>query len=111
MQKFPAGKFHFEPPFTSFDHLVGGYEERIGHREAAIGTAILDVERSRRRSSRREYCVHVRDEKNPPPPRRPSRLASSLQDRVVTATLSGRAQAPAGSQEAAAPVRLGCSNK
>src|SRR5262249_35649449 len=25
MQKLPSvGKFHFEPPFTSFDHLVGG---------------------------------------------------------------------------------------
>src|SRR5262249_61805627 len=23
MQKISAGKFHFEPPFTSFDHLVG----------------------------------------------------------------------------------------
>jgi hypothetical protein len=23
MQEFAAGKFHFEPPFTSFDHLVG----------------------------------------------------------------------------------------
>src|SRR5215475_14835983 len=36
MQKPTAGKFHFEPPspFTSLDHLVGGYEERIGHREA-----------------------------------------------------------------------------
>jgi hypothetical protein len=36
MQKLSAGKFHFAPPscFTSFDHLVGGYEERIGHREA-----------------------------------------------------------------------------
>src|SRR5262249_30286685 len=34
MQKLPSvGKFHFEPPFTSFDHLVGGYEERIWHRE------------------------------------------------------------------------------
>src|SRR5262249_38112649 len=35
MQKLPAGKFHSEPPssFTSLDHLVGGYEERIGHRE------------------------------------------------------------------------------
>src|SRR5262249_14190836 len=27
MQEFAAGKFHLEPPFTSFDHLVGGYEE------------------------------------------------------------------------------------
>jgi hypothetical protein len=23
MQKISAGKFHFEPPFTSFDHLIG----------------------------------------------------------------------------------------
>ena len=23
MEKFATGKFHFEPPFTSFDHLVG----------------------------------------------------------------------------------------
>src|SRR5262245_29273637 len=27
MQKFAAGKFHFEPPFTSFDHLVGAGEQ------------------------------------------------------------------------------------
>src|SRR5262245_64017644 len=35
MQKISAGKFHSEPPssFTSLDHLVGGDEERIGHRE------------------------------------------------------------------------------
>src|SRR6516165_4159218 len=34
MQKISAGKFHFEPPFTSFDHLVGGGEQRWRHREA-----------------------------------------------------------------------------
>src|SRR5215472_8509706 len=28
MQKISAGKFHFKPPFTSFDHLVGAGEER-----------------------------------------------------------------------------------
>src|SRR5262249_60257500 len=28
MQKISAGKFHFEPPFTSFDHLVGEREQR-----------------------------------------------------------------------------------
>ena len=27
MQKISAGKFHFEPPFTSFDHLVGAGEQ------------------------------------------------------------------------------------
>src|SRR5262245_40719276 len=37
MQKFPARKFHFEPPFTSFDHLVGEQLDRVGH---------LDAERS-----------------------------------------------------------------
>src|SRR5262245_20040206 len=34
MQKFPAGKFHFEPPFTSFDHLVGAGEQRRRHLKA-----------------------------------------------------------------------------
>jgi hypothetical protein len=29
-----AGKFHFEPPFTSFDHLVGAGEQRWRHLEA-----------------------------------------------------------------------------
>src|SRR5262249_3024649 len=29
-----AGKFHFEPPFTSFDHLVGGGEQLVRHGEA-----------------------------------------------------------------------------
>src|SRR5262249_30895528 len=34
-RNFRRGSFIFEPPFrfTSLDHLVGGYEERIGHRE------------------------------------------------------------------------------
>jgi hypothetical protein len=27
MQKISAGKFQFEPPFTSFDHLVAAGEE------------------------------------------------------------------------------------
>jgi hypothetical protein len=37
MQKLSAGKFHFKPPFTSFDHLVGE-GERIGlrTREASV---------------------------------------------------------------------------
>src|SRR5262245_28234574 len=29
-----ARKFHFEPPFTSFDHLVGGGEQLVRHGEA-----------------------------------------------------------------------------
>src|ERR1700730_17011470 len=28
MQKISTGKFHSEPPFTSFDHLVGEREQR-----------------------------------------------------------------------------------
>src|SRR6516225_3882666 len=28
MQKTSAGKFHFEPPFTSFDYFVGTDEQR-----------------------------------------------------------------------------------
>jgi hypothetical protein len=29
MQKLPSvGKFHFEPPFTSLNHLVGAGEQR-----------------------------------------------------------------------------------
>src|SRR6516225_9885149 len=28
MEKLSAAKFHSEPPFTSFDHLVGAAEER-----------------------------------------------------------------------------------
>jgi len=34
MQKISAGKFHFEPPFTSFDHLVGAGEQCRRHGEA-----------------------------------------------------------------------------
>src|SRR5262245_57386555 len=34
MQKLSAGKFHFEPPFTSFDHLVGAGEYRRRNFEA-----------------------------------------------------------------------------
>src|SRR5499433_3239642 len=33
MQKISAGKFHFEPPFTSFDHLVGAGEQCGRHIE------------------------------------------------------------------------------
>src|SRR5262249_47746534 len=33
MEKISAGKFHFEPPFTSFDHLVGAGEQRRWHRQ------------------------------------------------------------------------------
>src|ERR1700730_17592055 len=34
MQKIAAGKFHLEPPFTSFDHLVGALLELQRHIEA-----------------------------------------------------------------------------
>src|SRR5262249_60771546 len=34
MQEFAAGKFYFELPFTSFDHLVGAGEERRWHSNA-----------------------------------------------------------------------------
>src|SRR6516225_12236401 len=34
MQKLSAGKFHFfEPPFTSFDHLIGAQQYRSRHLE------------------------------------------------------------------------------
>ena len=33
VQEFVAGKFHFEPPFTSFDHLVGACKQRRRHFE------------------------------------------------------------------------------
>jgi hypothetical protein len=36
MQEFAAGKFHFEPPFTSFDRLVGAQKERLRDREARV---------------------------------------------------------------------------
>src|SRR5262245_5128837 len=34
MQKISAGKFHFEPPFTSFDHLGGTQQYGRWHFEA-----------------------------------------------------------------------------
>ena len=34
MQKISAGKFHFEPPFTSFDHLAGAREHRFREGDA-----------------------------------------------------------------------------
>src|SRR5262249_60570639 len=44
MQEFAAGKFHVEPPFTSFDHLVGAREQRGGNFEAdrACGRQVDD---------------------------------------------------------------------
>jgi hypothetical protein len=33
LQEFTAGKFHFEPPFTSFDYLVGAGEEGFRDRK------------------------------------------------------------------------------
>jgi hypothetical protein len=33
-KKIPAGTFHFEPPFTSFGHLVGEREQLCLHVEA-----------------------------------------------------------------------------
>jgi hypothetical protein len=34
MQEFAAGKFHFEPSFTSFDHLVNEQLNRVRHLNA-----------------------------------------------------------------------------
>src|SRR5262245_11648207 len=34
MEKISAGKFHFAPPFTLFDHLVGASEQRRRHLDA-----------------------------------------------------------------------------
>ena len=34
MQKISAGKFHFEPPFRSLDHLVGGDKQPRWHGQA-----------------------------------------------------------------------------
>src|SRR5262245_62709885 len=34
MQKISTGKFHFEPPFTSFDHLVGQRQQLVRDFEA-----------------------------------------------------------------------------
>src|SRR5262249_37163659 len=43
MQKISTGTFHFEPPFTSFDHLVGAGKHRRGHVEAyRLGGAHID---------------------------------------------------------------------
>jgi hypothetical protein len=33
-EKISTRKFHFEPPFTSFDHLVGAREQHGRDREA-----------------------------------------------------------------------------
>src|SRR6266511_584383 len=50
MQKISAGKFHFEPPFTSFDHLVVEREQPIWHfeTERLRGLEIRDELEARR---------------------------------------------------------------
>jgi hypothetical protein len=43
MQKISAGKFHFEPPFTSFDHHVGAREQRRRNRQSKrLGSLEVD---------------------------------------------------------------------
>jgi hypothetical protein len=43
MQKISAGKFHFEPPFTSFDHLVGsGKQSRRDVEAERLGRSHVD---------------------------------------------------------------------
>jgi hypothetical protein len=34
LEKLSAGKFHFEPPFTSLNHLVGDGEQPVRHGQA-----------------------------------------------------------------------------
>src|SRR5262249_46553802 len=43
IQKISAGKFHFEPPFTSLDHLVGEREQPVRNLEAE-GLGSLEVD-------------------------------------------------------------------
>src|SRR5215475_11994698 len=51
MQKMSAGKFHCEPPFTSFDHLVGAQQDRCGHVDAhGPGRPEIDDRRELRRT-------------------------------------------------------------
>src|SRR5262245_29526342 len=50
MQECAAGKFHFAPPFTLFDHLVGAGEQRRRHvtcdaqKRAASGMGVARIE-------------------------------------------------------------------
>src|SRR5262245_6710645 len=45
MQKISAGKFHLEPPFTSFHHLGGGGKQRRRHLQAErIGSREINEE-------------------------------------------------------------------
>src|SRR6516162_3964792 len=45
MEKSPAGKFQFEPPFTSFDHLVGAQQDGFRYFEPErLGGGEIDDE-------------------------------------------------------------------
>jgi hypothetical protein len=65
MKKLPSvGKFHFEPPFTSFDHLVGAGEQFVGRRRAehsgGLGSRLLLLnERLSRRPDSRDLNYHL----------------------------------------------------
>src|SRR5499433_4046060 len=57
MQKISAGKFHFEPPFTSFDHLVGTGEQRGRNFNAKrAGGGQIDDQLKLARLHYRQFC-------------------------------------------------------
>src|SRR5262245_9978944 len=62
MQKISAGKFHFEPPFASFDHFVGAGEQRKRYGDAerpcTLATRALASWRPARRQMDRPPFTH-----------------------------------------------------
>src|SRR5215510_13527276 len=81
MEKISTGKFHFEPPFTSFDHLVGERQQLVRDFEAErLGGQECDAS-ARERTTQLRFGLPTKPQPWPaacaaqPPATRPLKIA------------------------------------